>query len=98
MKLSEGIPLIATIVGCWLGYSACSDFTSPNLPTDNSGRTSIVVHYDKIGWCELRGPARYAVLAEWEAYEEDYNPTISADYAASVRRIRNPGTSRNTRP
>lgn len=39
----------------------------PDKPVDDTGRTSIVVEYDCDGWVELRGPARFTLLNEWEA-------------------------------
>ena len=45
-----------------------SDYVDPTRPTDNTGRTSIVVimgHPDSGNWVELRGPGRYAALEEF---------------------------------
>lgn len=56
------IPAVLTVVSCWAGFKACSDPVSEHVPADNSGRTSIVIDIEGIGWCELRGPARWKVL------------------------------------
>jgi len=90
MKLYEiAAPAIATVVGTIAGYEAGSSGPSPNLPIDNTGRTSIIVDYDNEGWCELRGPARYRVLDEWEAYDGYAIQPVSAAYKASSAIIRN---------
>lgn len=43
------------------------DSNDSDGPTDNTGRTSIVVEYENGDWCELRGPGRFTLLNEWEA-------------------------------
>jgi hypothetical protein len=55
---------------CFIGGFATAEPNSAE-PVDNSGKTSIVViygHPDSGNWAEIRGPARYTVLSEWEAY------------------------------
>lgn len=58
MKIQEQlIPPVATIVGLWIGFAVGKHEAGridPASPTDQSGRTSIVVEYDQHDWCELR--------------------------------------------
>lgn len=58
------IPTIVTLASCYAGFKVCGERVSPYRPVDSSGRTSIVVEIDGIGWCELRGPARWKVLED----------------------------------
>jgi len=60
---------IVMIAGCRGGLADSIEKTvrdAKNGPTDNTGKTSIVVEYDNGDWCELRGPARFTLLNEWE--------------------------------
>jgi hypothetical protein len=62
------LSLIVAIVGC---TSPAADRIERSVreardgPTDNTGRTSIVVEFTNGDWCELRGPGRFRLLDEW---------------------------------
>lgn len=99
------IPTIAVVlgfkVGCQLGQQEYRPDASK--PIDNSGQTSVIVEYDRFGgWAEIRGPARFRVLDEWQAfgsvpnYEAPaaYNvgtaPASSAEWSDFPGLVRNP--------